>query len=334
MNENNESENKDSKFETSSRPSQLATYPDIFDRLTDATFLVNPHTFAILEANPSAEQVLGLTQEQLVGRIILDWVGPLSKSQIEKEFRIAARRYHPRQITTQFQISETKTLMMDVLACTLALGDEKNILQLIARDITFRYEAEIKMKTLLDELTVANQKLELLSNTDALTGLYNFRHFTECINQEHLRVQRSKASYALVYIDIDYFKNYNDQNGHPAGDQLLKELGQILRLSCRKTDIPVRYGGEEFAILCPETNWQQAKVLADRIRTNVEKAPFEYRDRQPNKKLTVSIGVSSFPTDGYTPDDVLKAADRALYFSKQNGRNQITIFCEMKSVSL
>jgi diguanylate cyclase (GGDEF)-like protein len=155
--------------------------------------------------------------------------------------------------------------------------------------------------------------------------LANYRHFREEAQKEHLRCTRYKAPYALVFIDADHFKNYNDQNGHPAGDRLLKELSRILKEEVRETDLPARYGGEEFVILCPGVDAPGAAVLAERVRVRVEKNQFEHGEKQPLGKVTVSIGVAGFPEHGATMDEVLQAADQALYRSKSAGRNRCTV---------
>jgi diguanylate cyclase (GGDEF)-like protein len=97
-----------------------------------------------------------------------------------------------------------------------------------------------------------------------MTGLFNFRHFKEQLDVEHARASRYTTPYSVVFMDIDHFKRYNDQNGHPAGDALLKEIAQIIRSSSRVSDVPARYGGEEFAILCKGVNWEGAMRLPAR----------------------------------------------------------------------
>jgi diguanylate cyclase (GGDEF)-like protein len=117
--------------------------------------------------------------------------------------------------------------------------------------------------------------------------------------------------------DVDQFKHYNDTFGHPAGDEVLKRVAAILRETAREVDCAARYGGEEFCLMLPETPTTGAVTLAERIRARVEAQNFA------GQKITVSIGVASFPTDGDTPDAVIAAADEALYQAKREGRNRV-----------
>ncbi|MBI3534500.1 MAG: GGDEF domain-containing protein [Deltaproteobacteria bacterium] len=134
----------------------------------------------------------------------------------------------------------------------------------------------------------------------------------------------------LIFCDVDNFKHYNDRNGHPAGDEVLKGVAEVLRTNPRNTDFAARYGGEEFVVLCPQTPLESALVLAERIRENIANKPFPFMEFQPLKKISISIGVATYPFDGKTSDEVLKSADEALYNSKTNGRNQVTSSYQLK----
>src|SRR5690606_17764697 len=136
----------------------------------------------------------------------------------------------------------------------------------------------------------------------------NFRAFSKALELEHTRSSRYKSCYSLIFCDIDHFKKYNDQNGHPAGDALLKQFAKVLRACTRVTDVPARYGGEEFVVLCTETDIVQAQIVAERIRATTAGMKFPNAEKQPLGFLSCSIGVSSFPQDGETNADVLKKA--------------------------
>jgi diguanylate cyclase (GGDEF)-like protein len=129
-----------------------------------------------------------------------------------------------------------------------------------------------------------------------------------------------------VFIDIDHFKNYNDTHGHLTGDDLLKSLADILQEQSRGSTEIVRYGGEEFLLLVPETGREGACVFAERLRRAVEEHPFPGRERQPGGKLTLSLGVATFPESGETGAELLDSADKALYQSKQRGRNIVSVW--------
>lgn len=164
-----------------------------------------------------------------------------------------------------------------------------------------------------------------LAISDGLTGLYNHRHFQERWRREVKRAQRYGQSVSLMIIDVDKFKNFNDTMGHPQGDQLLRNLSLLLRRSVRDVDLVARYGGEEFVIMLPETRKDDAVILAERVRSLVAQHPFEHRDVQPAGRITVSVGVASFPADGSGPSEVLVRADKCLYKAKEGGRDRVVI---------
>lgn len=173
------------------------------------------------------------------------------------------------------------------------------------------------------ELQKAKEELRRLAITDGLTGLYNYRYFKEQLNQELNRAQRHELNTSLVMLDIDYFKHYNDTNGHPAGDKMLKELAQLLKNNIRNIDLAARYGGEEFALVLLETDKASAEIVAEKIRKLVEKHKFDFEDSQPNGKITISAGVATFPTDATDFDKIVAVADQRLYQAKQSGRNAV-----------
>lgn len=174
-----------------------------------------------------------------------------------------------------------------------------------------------------DQLIAANQALKELAVRDGLTGLYNHRYFQEALTVEVLRCKRHDRSFSLLFIDVDNFKNYNDTNGHPEGDEALKTLAELINSRLRASDILARYGGEEFIVLLPEANDDISTGIAEEIRKLVEEHSFPGEAGQPLGTLTVSIGVSTFSVDGSDGSTLLEVADRRLYQAKQDGRNKI-----------
>jgi len=168
--------------------------------------------------------------------------------------------------------------------------------------------------------------LEKLSWNDALTGLHNRRFLDQRLEEELNRGSRQKQEFSVLMLDLDHFKLYNDRCGHIAGDKALKKLGQLLRRSAREMDTVARYGGEEFCVLLPETGPEPARQAAERIRHSIEREPFYQEDYLPGGRLTVSIGLASYPRDGDSAEALLDAADRALYKAKEKGRNQVQVF--------
>ncbi|MDX6530838.1 MAG: hypothetical protein QOH41_3128 [Blastocatellia bacterium] len=167
----------------------------------------------------------------------------------------------------------------------------------------------------------ANQ-FQVMSITDPLTGLHNRRYLEARLAEELSRSKRYDYPLSFMMIDIDDFKHYNDRNGHQAGDRALEITAQCLRSALRKVDVASRYGGEEFSILLPQTNLQEAGVIADRIRRKINSTSFEHGKSQPLAAVTVSIGLSAFSPALDSAEAIVRAADRALYHAKRHGKNR------------
>ena len=166
------------------------------------------------------------------------------------------------------------------------------------------------------------EELAVLSQTDPLTGLWNRRKLQDALSVEAARAARYSRPYSLAIIDIDHFKNYNDTFGHPAGDDALVFVSDTLKRGVRTEDLPVRYGGEEFVVLMPETDAAGAKILADRIRANISEA--SALENNLKRQINVSVGVSTCPEGRKCASNVmLSQADKALYAAKNAGRNRI-----------
>lgn len=178
---------------------------------------------------------------------------------------------------------------------------------------------------MVDSLADNHEQLIERANTDSLTGLHNHRYFQERLSLETSRAERYEHDLSLLMIDIDFFKTYNDTQGHPTGDAALRNLAQIMLRSIRSTDVAVRYGGEEFAIILPETTMQEAAATADRIRQAVEQEGLSDDTKEP-VQLTISIGVATYPDHGIDKQSLISAADTALYQAKAQGRNRVSVF--------
>ena len=184
-------------------------------------------------------------------------------------------------------------------------------------------EEEVHKRTA--ELAEANERLELLARTDGLTGLYNHRYFQEYLVKEVERCHRSSIPLSMLMIDVDYFKHYNDQNGHVAGDEVLRQVAEVLTRGRRINDVVARYGGEEFSLLLPGTPVNSALNLASQIRSKIAEEPVKNEEAQPGGRLTISVGVASCPEHAATPDSLVAAADKALYAAKRAGRDRVEL---------
>lgn len=191
-------------------------------------------------------------------------------------------------------------------------------------ELLARVRIHYNIKRLQEELKATNRRLEELSNTDGLTKLYNRRYFMELLELEFQRAQRYQSKFGFVMMDIDHFKDFNDNYGHLLGDRILYEIAQILQENLRVNDVVGRYGGEEFALFMPETDLKGALVVAERYRKRIE--DFVLVEGNKKLKVTISLGVACCPHPGINSvDDLIRLADNALYKAKRNGRNRVEV---------
>jgi diguanylate cyclase (GGDEF)-like protein len=179
------------------------------------------------------------------------------------------------------------------------------------------------LKRNVESLARQNQRLEQLATRDGLTDLFNHRYFREVLDVELSRCRRYGRVLSLAFADIDHFKRYNDRHGHLGGDRLLASLGKLITRHSRKSTIVARYGGEEFVLLVPEANHEAGLQYAEKIRSLVESHEFVTRRSAAGTRITLSMGVATFPEDGTYADDLIKTADDRLYQAKRCGRNAI-----------
>ena len=182
-------------------------------------------------------------------------------------------------------------------------------------------------------IAIENAKLhedtKELTRVDELTQVYNKREFQRRLPEDIELTRRYAHFLSLAMLDIDDFKHYNDTNGHLAGDMVLKQLSQILIGNLRRTDVPFRYGGEEFAVILPATSREGALIILEKVRKEIEIFPFEYREKQPGGKVTVSIGIATYPVDTKKAQDLVNCADKALYRAKATGKNRTCLYKDL-----
>ena len=159
------------------------------------------------------------------------------------------------------------------------------------------------------------------AHSDYLTNLWNHGYFQLLLQTELEKTKATQSTLSLITMDIDDFKIYNDTLGHQAGDKILRDLAQLLRNQSRKIDLVCRYGGEEFTIILPQTDKKEAFMIAERIRMDIQRYSFLDKEVFPNKMLTVSLGISTYPEDGLLPAELIASSDNSLYQAKNKGKN-------------
>jgi diguanylate cyclase (GGDEF)-like protein len=175
-------------------------------------------------------------------------------------------------------------------------------------------------------LEAANERLARLAETDGLTGLHNHRSLQEHLQREIERSRRNRLPVSLLMIDVDHFKQYNDRHGHPAGDEVLRQLARLMDGDRRANDLCARYGGEEFVMVLVDTEKSTAVTMAERLRRHVAEHDFPHADTQPGGRLAISVGVAAYPADATSAAALVEAADKALYQAKRLGRNRVALY--------
>ena len=178
------------------------------------------------------------------------------------------------------------------------------------------------------ELGQLNKVFHDLASRDGLTGLYNHRFVQNSLRLEFERAQTSGYLLSVIVLDVDHFKDYNDTHGHLMGDYVLKSLADLLQQNVRDNDIVARWGGEEFVIVCPKCTPESAHALAARLCKTIAAHPFEGRETQPKRYISVSVGVAAMTVRTLDPSELIRAADAAVYEVKRNGRDGVRLMAE------
>ena len=272
---------------------------------------------------PGSEKLAALRIKP--GEGIAGWVAehnlPLLVADVSKDPRFAARFDEASRFHTQ-----------SILAVPLSSkGNVLGVIELVngEGDGSFSEEDLRIILTVAEFSAIAienaqnYQRIQELTVIDDHTGLFNSRHLRRTLEQEVVRATRFGHPVSLVFFDLDRFKEVNDQFGHQVGSSLLAEVGQLLRKTLRSTDVPVRYGGDEFVVLLPETSKDQALECARRLRDELKGAKLLASAPFGPVKIGASFGVAAFPDDAKTPDELLAKADQAMYRVKAAGRGGV-----------
>ncbi len=190
-------------------------------------------------------------------------------------------------------------------------------------ELLLRLKRVLKERRLTHERAKMLGKLQNLATTDGLTKLYNSRHFYNQLDVEVSRSRRYKHPLSLLLLDIDHFKRFNDTHGHLAGDKVLVTIGRNIQACLRAMDSAYRYGGEEFTVILPDTNAQEARTVAERIRQKIA-AEKHCAGEATQLTVTISVGVTAY-INGEQVADLVQRADQAMYVSKKEGRDRVTV---------
>lgn len=266
-------------------------------------------------------EVTGFTLEEVLGRTPFDTFGA---TEMQAEARLqhvqtirSGRDWHGEMLNLR-KNGETYWASVSISPVMDANGSITHFVA-VSEDITDRKEAEEKIRRL-------NAGLERLATTDYLTGLYNRRYFMQRGSEEFKRALRSNHPLSFLMLDVDHFKAVNDTHGHQAGDMALQQVAAALKDGLRETDILGRIGGEEFAVLLPDTQLNDAILLGQRICRSMEVAELSIPGRVLAISLTISVGIAGLEAGMSGIEDVFRNADKALYKAKRNGRNRVMIY--------
>jgi len=300
----------------------------LLQTLDNGLILLNQQ-YEVMLWNGFMENHSGIPTGSARGKLIFDLFPDLPKvwltKKIDSVFRLQIRAFctweeHPRL----FNFKNTRPLtghslmMYQNVTMIPLLGLDSKVTQVCLQifDVT-----EIATRKIA--LEAANLSLQSLSRTDRLTGINNRGFWEESLEQEFLRCHRSNRPASLIMFDIDHFKTFNDRYGHSAGDEILRAVSDQIKKTQRTTDIAGRYGGEEFALILPDTDGQQALVVAERLRLQISKLQVEWEDEQLN--VTVSLGICEFSKAMPAYETWMDCADTALYKAKALGRNRCVL---------
>jgi len=335
---------KEIKTKVKTMEKEIQLQKSILDVIQDPFFILNQKG-EFLNANPKGLEIFGYPLEDLRQMIFIDGVALEDTNQVKMGFEEMEQGKEVR-FKTHIISRSGERIPVELLgtikgeAYFITLRDlrerikieeewektKQEFMEKIRERDQYARELQV-MKDLFKEKAKEVEKMReeaiLLSYTDDLTGIYNHRFFIQQMTIEVERQKRYSTPFSILMIDIDYFKHYNDTNGHLAGDQVLKTISIIIQHAVRQTDIVARYGGEEFVAILINAGKEKAKEIAERVRIMIAETSFLNEKEQPNGDLTVSIGVATFSPAISTLTDLIREADNALYRAKKAGRNRV-----------
>jgi diguanylate cyclase (GGDEF)-like protein/PAS domain S-box-containing protein len=291
-------------------------YRRLFEAAQDGILLLDAETGMITDVNPFLVKMLGYTREEFVEKKLWEVGAFKDVKASQKAFEALQKDEYIRYENLPLRAIDGRLIQVEFVSNVYMVGSEK-VIQCNIRDITERKQAQ-------DALLKSQALLRELSVRDHLTGLFNRRYMEETLERELLRASRKGLSLGIMMLDVDHFKRFNDTWGHVAGDKILRELGNLLLGHFRGEDVACRYGGDEFIIILSDASREVTRERANRLCEHTRHLKTHFKG-QTFEMITFSVGVAAFPENGTTSEEILKAADTALYRAKHEGRGQVVV---------
>ena len=295
------------------RTSELR-YRRLFEAAQDGILILDAETGAITDVNPFLIKLLGYSREEFVAKKLWE-VGAFKDVEASQQaFEALQKNEYIRYEDLPLRAKSGRLIDVEFVSNVYPVGGEK-VIQCNIRDITERKQAQIAL--LKSQAFLREQSVR-----DHLTGLFNRRYMEETLERELLRAARRQLSLGMIMLDVDDFKRFNDTWGHPAGDEILREMGSLLLRQIRGEDIACRYGGDEFIIILPDASRLVTQERAELICDHARQFHFRF-DGESLAAVTLSLGIAVFPEHGATSARLLRTVDAALYRAKREGRSRV-----------
>lgn len=270
----------------------------------------------MIYCNRALADRFGATPQDWIGKTDLETWPPEIAEEFQRSDRQALEANREIHFEDRTRGLDGRMVIWDVHKYPFSDAEGRRSIACMALDVTRAWEAQQEVQRIQQELQAANERLQTLSLTDALTGLMNRRALEDCLDNECARSLRSGAPLSLFMLDIDEFKGFNDRFGHVCGDEVLREIAVLMQRWTRRGDLVARYGGEEFLVILPATDETAAVGIAERLRQAIAEADWKHR------RITVSIGVATW--DQHMPGtEFIHEVDQALYAAKRGGKNKV-----------
>ena len=302
---------------------KLNYYEKLFSEIPEAIVLAS-RSGQVLDVNEEFSRLFGYTKEEVLGRCIDDLIALDTDHSSAETITAAVAQGEKFTLETVRRRKDGSPVQVSLLALPVFAKAEEVVVFGVYRDISDRKRAEQALQDSRRQLEEACKQLELLSNLDGLTAIPNRRYFENFYALEWRRLCRTGKPVAVIMMDIDYFKRYNDSYGHLAGDRCLKQVAQALQVVNRAGDLVARYGGEEFVAVLSGTGVEDARRIAETMRQRVKDLGLLHEHSKAARHVTISLGVAAqVPLLQGDPMEVVLKADHALYHAKANGRDRV-----------